>query len=633
VATTGAATFPSTTTYPETTLYPGQGEFPLPWILYSTDDVATSIPTWADASADVLSADTSRGRGSERETVNAGSARIVLNNRARAYDTAAVAALRPMNRWWIREQFSGATRDVFKGYAQSYEMQYPSKLDAVTVVSCVDEFTRLAQHRLDTTTPPRDSYEDVVKYDNPAGYWPLGPSVNPIPAVVGEEMTWADASPSTDEGAIVGQEQVSDSNSGIFVTGTAWATTAPLQPGQSGDAGGLDELTAEIWFNRASASGVASTEIIAAGPSTTGPASTWYFGINTNEEMFFSVRNSSGTEHLVVSTTIATAFEWYHLVAVLDGSDVVLYVNGEDEDTTAWTGTVAEIAVGNTYGVNIGNQGTTIGGASRGFDELAFYRAALSSDRVMAHYQAGRERGFAAGDLAGARVAAVLDNVGSDTPRSLRPGSREMVGAYMRGQPALDELRRAEEAEPVDGVLFVAADGTITFLDDDHRSVSPWNTVQATFDDDGTDLPYHDLGFDYSESFLVNKWIVTRDRMSGALLESTKTDATSVSRYGTRSQSLTKVPVLSWGDQDDIATALLAKYKDPMTRVTSLELSTSVPAVTEAVFTLDIGSRIRVFRTPPGGGSRIDQTLFVQSVGVSMGAEPPWLIRLGVSPL
>jgi hypothetical protein len=52
------------------------------------------------------------------------------------------------------------------------------------------------------------------------------------------------------------------------------------------------------------------------------------------------------------------------------------------------------------------------------------------------------------------------------------------------------------------------------------------------------------------------------------------------------------------------------------------------------VLTLDIGDRIRVLRTPPGGGPRIDQTLFVQSVridGANDGA--PWRIRLGVSPL
>jgi hypothetical protein len=71
-----------------------------------------------------------------------------------------------------------------------------------------------------------------------------------------------------------------------------------------------------------------------------------------------------------------------------------------------------------------------------------------------------------------------------------------------------------------------------------------------------------------------------------------------------------------------------------MTRIQSLTVLAANTDVTDQVFRLlDIGSRIRVLRTPPGGGSRIDQTLFVQNIAVDAEPGHPWRITLGVSPL
>ena len=79
---------------------------------------------------------------------------------------------------------------------------------------------------------------------------------------------------------------------------------------------------------------------------------------------------------------------------------------------------------------------------------------------------------------------------------------------------------------------------------------------------------------------------------------------------------------------------MLAKYKEPMTRVLSITPQTMNVDVLDAVFALELGDRIRVLLTPPGGGARVDQTLFVQSITVdgTPGEVAP-TVRLGVSPV
>jgi len=49
--------------------------------------------------------------------------------------------VRPRNRVWLRAQFNGATRDIFKGYVESYDQQHPGPgmSDAVCVAQAADE--------------------------------------------------------------------------------------------------------------------------------------------------------------------------------------------------------------------------------------------------------------------------------------------------------------------------------------------------------------------------------------------------------------------------------------------------------------------------------------------------------------
>lgn len=612
----------------------GQGNQPELWLLYSTDNAAAAVPNWSDATPKTRGFSVSRGRSTELEQVDAGSSTITLDNRTRTFDPVANALIRPMNRWWLREQFAGETQDLFVGYADSYKQLWPGTVDAVTEVHLTDEFKRLARQRLPVTNPPRDGYADVVKSDTPvtflrfndvtlngdvgptwsaSGAYSIDNSTPIIGDVVGSAESGASGSVSLPSTAFLGAEAVAFAP----VTDFGAALTA------------FSRTTIEFWFKISALPAGTVPDFIAGPQQTTTNTPHWTFNLSTAGIISYVVFDGNpDTNATATSNTAIVPNIWYHVVGTTGlnaGDDLHLYLNSQQVATTAWGTTEGNLNTATFSYIGTGSAS----GITMAFDEVAYYRdVALPADRVSAHYQAGTQRGFAHDQTLGGRAGAVLDAAASQAPRRIGTGTRNVQGRFMVGQPVVDELRAAEEAENVDAVLFIARDGTVVFLDAAHRASSPYNTVQATFDDDGTDLPYQNLEPDYSDSFIINQWNVTRP--GGTVL--TATDAVSVDEFGPLDKSLSP-PTTTNANAAAIATALLAKYKDPFQRILAITLTTAEPAVAEAVFRRDIGDRIRVFRTSPGGGTRYGQTLFIQSVQIDGQPGAPWVIRWGVSPV
>jgi hypothetical protein len=426
-------------------------------------------------------------------------------------------------------------------------------------------------------------------------------------------------------GAIVGDTP--NPYSAAYMNPGVYLTTGDLNLGDPGEASTLGEFTIELWYQFASVP--AGNQTVAFGPlTTTAGIRQWAFTLTTTGAITFAARNNTPSTISATSSALAAGV-WYHLVGQVQGGNVRLWVNGSQAASTAWSGNVQ--ALGSTAGqldMGISDAGTTV---IAYFDEVAFYRIGLTSDRIAAHYQAGVQRGFLYGQEPGERVIAVLDSVNSTAPRNINLGTRNMTGSYMTGQSPLGELESAREAENVDAALFVSKDGTITFLDAAHRSSSPYNTVQMTLGDaGGSELAYDEVSVDYSDDTLANKWDVTRTNG----LTQTVSDATSISQHDTHPQSISDVPVTADSMTLAIATGMLAKYKDPLLRGTSVVFDSVDGNATEQVFRRDIGDKVRMLRTPPGGGSRIDQNLFIDEVTVSGSNDGgPWSMVLGLSPL
>jgi hypothetical protein len=613
--------------------------FATTWDLaYTTDDASDPTPTWVNVDqTDVRSVDVARGRDDELGRVEAGTAQIVLNNLTRSFDPQVVTGLRPMNRWRVRAIHNAVTYDVFLGYAESYEQSWPGMgFDAVTTVRLVDEFKVLALAKLPAMDPPTaQTYADVIVSDEPTGYWRFGNESTGTfwPATVGPfPLSPFSGSLSSLNTPIVGDvstafsfvsTQLALSTTGYFATVDQDAAVTMSLEGP-GDFGDTSAFTYEQWF-RSSEATPAANRIIAEGPYAVAAATTWDVQLTTAGKIACRVGTGAGTVTATGATSIS-ANTWYHIAATYDGANIRVYVNGVQDGIQAQTGTVlASDTAGANYYLSLG-RGTP--GGTRSYDEVAVYRTTLSASRLLARYTAGVSRGFATQDP-GARITSVLAASTSVAASSVRSGSREMLPAFMAGQSPLDELRKAEDADSVDSMLFVSKTGTVTFLDDGHRSASPWNTVQCTFDDDGTDLGYRDLTYDYSETFLYNT--VSAARIGGTT--TTSTDATSVSRYHERLLSLAELPLTTDADVTSATTALLAKYKDPMTRITSIGVFLYDTVTISEVLSLELADRIRILRTHPAGGARIDQTAFVQKIQLSSRPGQPITVTLGVSPL
>ena len=87
----------------------------------------------------------------------------------------------------------------------------------------------------------------------------------------------------------------------------------------------------------------------------------------------------------ILSSTVAEANTWYHLVATYDGSTQRLYVNGVEEVSGVAGGTMNV----NTDIITIGSYGPTHPGVFSGLiDEVCIYDRALSVDEIQINYSA-----------------------------------------------------------------------------------------------------------------------------------------------------------------------------------------------------------------------------------------------------
>jgi hypothetical protein len=150
----------------------------------------------------------------------------------------------------------------------------------------------------------------------------------------------------------------------------------------------------------------------AIGPSAnTMPRAGWLFYQATNStggnEWEFRLGNAASTnsdpsyiDGDAIRGGIITTGAWHYVVGTFDGSQAVLYVNGQQVSSRAITGYRANDArpfrIGTTcFDGALGAIGTYAG--NRGFDgwleEVAFYGTALSANDVAAHYNAGETNG------------------------------------------------------------------------------------------------------------------------------------------------------------------------------------------------------------------------------------------------
>ena len=211
----------------------------------------------------------------------------------------------------------------------------------------------------------------------------------------------------------------------------------------------------------------------------------------------------------------------------------------------------------------------------------------------------------------GARINTILDltEINYQGARSIDTGS-STLGAYAIDQDTvcLNYLQQVNTSEQ--GYLFMSANGTLTFKG---RSSVLNPVAGATFNTDGTGLPYQTLVNQYGDELLYN-YIITQSPAGGV---QTTSSASSIALYQAQQYALTNLLNSTTTEVAGLGNYLLGKYQNPVLRFTGL--STQLTAFSSAnqniALTLDLTSICTVVKNFVVGTPATEtQTLIVSGV-------------------
>lgn len=211
----------------------------------------------------------------------------------------------------------------------------------------------------------------------------------------------------------------------------------------------------------------------------------------------------------------------------------------------------------------------------------------------------------------GTRINNVLSysEINYQGARAIDTGS-STLGAFAITQDTncLNYLQQINTSEQ--GYLFMSANGTLTFKG---RS-SVLNPVSgATFNGDGTGLPFNSLMNQYGDELLFN--IISTQSAAGAV--QTTSNATSIAQYQAQTYSILDLLNSTTTEVAALGNYLLGRYQNPILRFNGLQtqLSAMTTAQQNIALSLDLTSICTVVKNFVTGTPTSDsQTLIVSGV-------------------
>lgn len=541
----------------------------------------------------------------------------------------------PLRRFRLRLT-SGSTYDMGIWYVTDWGPEWPDGfLNQTATVTCTDGFGLLTLDALDQMDPPSaSSYEEVVSYDQPSFGYPLGepegtrvvshvrrikhlapgsyprPGYNGNPSlhirrwkttetraevegVSGPSGTYKNAPTLGVPGLIVG-----DSGTAVLFGASAdsrfgGAQTYARIPLDQSDLIDSNKLSIEVWQNGSSVGGT-----WVSGPLSTAAGDSVFELGASGGAAYIRLRFTNGTSLLLTEPGSISANFTHHVVGTWDGQTAKVYVNGVEMASETQTGVYLRQGNADDF-LRIGVNQDLTGPSNLILDEVAIYEKALSPARILAHYDAGANRGYAE-QLAGDRIEAIVT---SDlwSEANIQTGGFNVQPTFKFGQGKLDEILRTEQAENPSTHFYFNGTGDPVYLGWDYKAASPYNTVQATFGNGGGgEVQYVDLSVSYDDE-MFNRVTIAADGGEGQTAE----DATSQAAYnmtgGSRAFSLTGLPMSEDTDAARVAGLILDGYANPQFRFTSLSLTANDSSQKTQILNRQIGEPIRIKHRPKDG--------------------------------
>jgi len=529
-----------------------------------------TAPTYTDYSAYLRVSDGvqwQRGRQDERSDVTAGTASFAVNNDAGTFTG---KKLRAPVRLSIRFDDTASYTVMWTGFVTSWRRGWTSGVRPVMQVQAADAVMLLEKQ----TLPPMIRGEILA--DAPAAYWPLDDAAGSTAATDRRGVTGAPSLAVTQ----VGSGGALDFGAAAVTSadGDAAAAFTPASDSagkylSSPRIDGVDPITLEAWMRTSGIPATTPRIVLAA----TGDAAynTDDLVIQVNTTTGYAAARFYDASGLTTYTATASVNvcdgTWHHLVAVITGGTLYLYVDGVATSTAAagWESTPLWVSVG-------GATGQLFDGAVA---HAAVYTSALSSTRIASHYAAGVGTGERT-DLRFDRIGALSD-VTVATPQT---GSATMGAQPTAGKSVWTALTDVAFAEQ--GTAYIAADGTPTLA---VRSDRYGQAAAMTFL--ARDIAA-DTGFTLDDAYLVND--VTVSRPNGATAR--RVNTASQAAYGTRSDTF-DVYYDTDAQVEYLAEWLSNSRATPFERIGSLTIDASAKAATvtnSTLAALDVSDLIRI---------------------------------------
>jgi hypothetical protein len=237
-------------------------------------------------------------------------------------------------------------------------------------------------------------------------------------------------------------------------------------------------------------------------------------------------------------------------------------------------------------------------------------------------------------ELANVRIEAVLDL--PEVNAFQLPGERNIeastltlggTGVYTVPNGTSVAAYMAKINEAVQGRIFVARDGTFTFQD---RIGTTLSASVADFHDDGTQIPFDQVGISFEANEVVNRASVSLPSGSPEVAEDLASQAT----YFIQTTSISDCLLNNNTAAQDLATYLLVAEPTPRYTSVSTPFSTLTDAQRDIVAVIEIGNTITVEKSFATGltTTQLAQELAVEGIQHQIDLSSGHRITLFTSP-
>ncbi len=230
-------------------------------------------------------------------------------------------------------------------------------------------------------------------------------------------------------------------------------------------------------------------------------------------------------------------------------------------------------------------------------------------------------------ELSSTRVTNILNAIGWPSDRRDILTGTLQVGTQSDTDNILSALQECEIAE--NAQLFISADGKVTFRNRDYRlSNTKAVNVQATFSNDGSNLPYQDVSVSFDDEEIINVYEWTRE---GGITQF-KADTDSVINYGAFSNQQTTINI-SDANVASLIEQKIAETATPIIRFDKLVINPRQNTLLwNQALGREFGDRIKVKVVNPDSSSFEDE-LLIESIQHNVSAlAQSWTWTLTLSP-